>query len=154
MQKKKKELKPPKNIKVGPIRFKVRRKRKLQLDGEACDGYISFSDGEIFIESKLNFSVEQITVVHELLHAVLNNAGLNISMDVQHKYINPIASELVHVLQANPTLVRYLSKKNRKIQEKKKTTDKDIPPKEETSLPVETSLQFLDPLNKPDQGQS
>mgnify|MGYP001233655461 CR=1 FL=1 len=156
MQKKKRELKPPKNIKVGAIRFKIRRKRKLLLDGEPCDGYISFSDGEIFIASSpMNFSVEQITVLHEILHAILINTGLKTTVDIQHKYIEPISAELVHVLQSNPTLVRYLSKKTRKIQEKnKRETDKDVPlRKEETSLPVENILQISESLNKPDQSQ-
>jgi len=126
------KLRPPRTVKIGPTRFKIRRKRSLKLDGEAVDGYISFSDSEIFLDSKLSLGTEQMTILHEVLHGFFQYSGMHLSSDQEHKYIELLSANMLTLIQDNSGLVKYLKKRNRKIEQKnktgvgKKTIDKDI----------------------------
>ena len=58
----------------------------------------------INISSGLAHSVEQVTVMHELLHAIELNTGIKYCDESQ---IEQFAHGLVYIIKYNPELVRY-----------------------------------------------
>lgn len=70
----------PKTIKIGCIGYKVREMEDLhKVDGEGVKhwlhGHILFADSELRIGSDQSDDVKLVTLWHEILHGILNNAG-------------------------------------------------------------------------------
>ena len=72
------------------------------LNGQAdCDGLV------IEMNNSLAIDTEQDILLHEVLHAVEGQMGL----DVEDTVIERLATGLLAVLKDNPSLIRYLAAK-------------------------------------------
>jgi hypothetical protein len=101
-------VKRPERIRVLGKRYRFEWKDKIldekgrPLNGQAdCDGLL------IEILNSLPLDTEQDIVLHEVLHVVEGQMGLN----VEDTVIERLATGMLSVLKDNPALVAYLRKK-------------------------------------------
>jgi len=107
-----------KSVKVGPQRFDV-VERDSREDGMLNDGAYGYTmDGKnlIVIASGLGNGKQQITLLHEILHAVrMNNDGMprpskeDDFESWEHYFIAMYETGLLAVLKDNPKLVAWLT---------------------------------------------
>ena len=107
-----------KSVKVGPQRFDV-VERNSNEDGMLNDGAYGYTlDGKnlIVLASGLGNGKQQITLLHEILHAVrMNNDGMprpskeDDFESWEHYFIAMYETGLLAVLKDNPKLVAWLT---------------------------------------------
>jgi hypothetical protein len=98
------------SVKVGPIRFDVSLVKKLNAVNDAgtgmewLNGRVLWQESLIEIEEGLNEDVRRAALLHEVLHAVLEQAGIT-----EHPETSVVALGygLLQLLRANPELVAY-----------------------------------------------
>ena len=98
----------PERLKIIGKRFTVRWVDKVtDENGKLLNG-LADSDGlDIQINKNLALETEQDILLHEVLHAVEGQMGL----DLQDTIIERLATGLLAVLKDNPRLVSYLRRK-------------------------------------------
>lgn len=97
-------MKRPERIRVLGKRYSINWVEKIDgdLNGQAdCDGL------EIKVVDSLKLDTEQDILLHEVLHAVEGQMGL----DVEDTVIERLATGLLAVLKDNPSFVTYLRRK-------------------------------------------
>lgn len=97
------------DVKIGGMRYRVRMIDDLHTvnsDGRKASliGHILYSIGEIRVASGLSEDVQRATVWHELLHGILEQAGID---DESEQIIRVLGYGLVDVIRANPHLVEW-----------------------------------------------
>lgn len=108
-----------KSVKIGPQRFDI-EERDPKHDGMLNDGaygYTLDTSNLIVIDSGLGNGKQQVTLLHEILHAIrMNNDGMpRPSKDEdfeswEHYFIAMYETGLLSVLKDNPKLVEFLTK--------------------------------------------
>lgn len=108
-------MKPPKVVYVGPADYDVVVQPKFDQLGETLS-----DQGEIVLRARENHSLVAGTLVHELLHAIVFESGLNKSMTLQftteteEELVNMIAPWIYAVFFLdNPLLTAYLSEQRK-----------------------------------------
>lgn len=92
------------NVKVGPITYEVKMVERLLGDGsEKLDGQISYGQQVIEIESDLTLVMQKQALWHEIVHAILTQAGRQ--CEASEGIIDAIAYGLVGVIKDNPEMV-------------------------------------------------
>ena len=111
-------MKPPTYIKVGANTFRLYMTKKawrtrLSKDGEAhtTRGHTSIHHQKIWCDPSGAQALVRETVVHELLHALLDDSGAPITEDEEHEemWIRALSPRLYACLVENPELVAYLT---------------------------------------------
>lgn len=63
-------------LKIGPAIYECKTVARLEgADGSKLDGQIMHGSEKLWIEEELPSRSQQVTVVHEVLHAILQQAG-------------------------------------------------------------------------------
>ena len=109
-------MKPPKRIIVGPHVYRVKHDQAV-VDRAAVEmkaellGHCDEKTLTIAVAPGQAMSQEQDTLLHETLHAVFANVGLNdvLEDDMEERIIRPLATCLLQVLWVNPDLLAYLT---------------------------------------------
>lgn len=114
-------MRPPTTVNVGPSRYRVEFDYEALAQHEheqrlgPIDGFCWYSACRIVLKPGLARDREAVTVVHEVLHAMLDTAGLGEDLqavpypgDLEEAVINRLAPVLLDVLRRNPRLVSYL----------------------------------------------
>jgi len=101
-----------KNLKIGAIQVRVEEDHDLYdvtNDGQHRQlwGVFIEQQGLIVLASEASQSRKQVTLVHEALHGILNNANV---ADQDEEQITLLAPGIVALLRDNPKLVKYLLK--------------------------------------------
>lgn len=98
-------------IKIGPVTYRV--ERVLRLLGSNGDGSSTWLNGRvryekalIELEQELPAEVEPIALVHETIHAILEQAGIN---DETESIVIALGYGLVQVMRDNPELIRLVT---------------------------------------------
>ena len=99
-----------KTIQVGPYKYRiVANDRVLALDSLAgrCDP----NRLEIHLDRNTAPGVQRETLLHELIHAVMDLAGLSqeLADEAEEMYVRRISPVLLDVLRRNPKLVQFLT---------------------------------------------
>lgn len=92
-------------VKVGPIVYRVKLVDDLRDGEHQFDGWIDYAAAKIEIVKGLNHEFERVVLLHEVMHAVLKQAGQASS---DEKLVTALGYALVDLIQQNPELVRYL----------------------------------------------
>lgn len=98
----------PKTIKVGPITYTVIRDvhdlHRVESDGKKTPlhGQVEWKPQCIEIAANQGSDVQVVVLWHEILHAILNNAG---QFDESESYIVALSHGLVQVMRDNPALM-------------------------------------------------
>ena len=100
-------------VRIGPVTYRV--ERVLRLMGNNGDGSSTWLNGRvryekalIELEQELPAEVETIAIVHEIVHAVLEQAGID---DEPESIVVALGYGLVQVLRDNPELVELITTK-------------------------------------------
>lgn len=90
-------------IKIGPTRFQITVIENLRdpRNDESLDGHILYGESRIYLNAKLGDQSRRQTLWHEILHAVLVQAGVQ---EHDEQQIDALAYGVVGVLQDNPWL--------------------------------------------------
>jgi hypothetical protein len=111
-------MKPPRTVKVGVHTYKVVADKAAidALSASSGEGKLGECDSSaltITIDPTMADTMEKETVVHELLHACCDLAGLqeDPGMDSagEERVVRRLSPLILDVLRANPSLVRYLT---------------------------------------------
>lgn len=89
-----------KPVKIGPILYDVKETEGLADEDTTLNGWIKYDSCEILIEAGLPDQVKQVTLWHEILHGILNQA----SQVYNEELVEALAYGLVAVFQDNPGL--------------------------------------------------
>lgn len=93
----------PNEIKVGPITYTIQEVDELRGDsGQLLLGQIEYHKARIRLLDSLNANAKEVTLWHELLHALLAGAGYT---DHNEQHIDAIAHGLVQLLRDNPGML-------------------------------------------------
>lgn len=90
----------PKKIKVGNIVYKVSIKDKvIDDDGRECWGTTGYQECEISIMKRLPYQKKVETFLHEVTHAIFEQAKSDICND--ESIVDPIGKTLEQVIREN-----------------------------------------------------
>lgn len=90
----------PKQVKIGAVTYEVQYEPRLADD--ALMGQIRLLEGVIAIRPNMSKTMEQITLLHEMTHAMLFQAG---EKEHDEQVIDIIAHGVVQVIQDNEGLL-------------------------------------------------
>ena len=102
-------VKLPAKVKVGFRTYKI----NFEYEHEENDGYCHHNDSRLDISKDLKEGTPRGEVVlHEILHAIFHNYGINTTMpeDEEEKLVNTLGLALTTVIKDNPTAMRWLIK--------------------------------------------
>ena len=91
----------PTVIRVGGVDFTVVERRDLRDGNTGLNGHILYNDCEIRIEQEMTPHKKWITVWHEVLHGLLEQAGMD---DHEEKIIVALGYGVTQALRDNPWL--------------------------------------------------
>ena len=100
-------MKPPSKVVVGATRFAIELTADLEGYGDT-----TIAKSRIRVQKGMDVHAERDTVMHEVLHALLENVGLAYEMredDYEEKVVRRLAPALLDLLRRNPRLVQYLT---------------------------------------------
>jgi len=103
----------PKRVKVGPYKYVIKEVPNLTLENEPVFGYIDLANQVIKIEQKLKLQAKKVTLLHELCHGILFNAGIIKLTPELHKVVDSISCGLVEIIDNNKTVAKLLEEKER-----------------------------------------
>lgn len=93
-------------VRVGSVTYKIRY-AKGEYDNSSKEGYCK--PGEIAILADLTKGREAQTVLHEILHAVYDQQGLNVKYKDEEEFIvTCFANGISMLMRQNPKLMQYL----------------------------------------------
>lgn len=91
-------------VKIGPISYRFMLVDRLisEIDNK-LQGHIVYQTCELKVEADSDEQIQAVTILHEVLHGIINNAGI-----VKHDetVIDALAHGLLDVIQDNPELFR------------------------------------------------
>lgn len=93
-----------KTVKVGGITYTIKVVKNLEDEGEALWGLTKYEDAAIQIREELTEQKKRQTLAHEMVHAMLHEAGLD-DMASNEKLVNPFGIMFNQVLLDNPELL-------------------------------------------------
>ncbi len=105
-------MKLPRKIQIGCVGYTVRLLDDLHKVDDVgvkkwLHGHILFADSEIRIANDQSDDIKLVTMWHEILHGILNNAG---QTDQPEALIEAISFGLVQLIRDNPKLVKATRK--------------------------------------------
>lgn len=105
----------PSRVKVGSKHIIIERLGIIDYDradvGEVTHGLFDFKNSRITITPRLPAAEARRVLVHELEHAIIDEAQLNFSVSFEEKLVTATTPILLATLRDNPALVRYLTEK-------------------------------------------
>jgi len=95
-------------VKIGVIDYAVSTVTDLKRkeDGAMLYGYINHLDQKIDVEEKMSITMQQIALIHEVLHGIVHQSG--VISDDEEQFVIAISHGIYALLKQNPDLVRYL----------------------------------------------
>ena len=94
----------PKRLKIGHLSIVLRKRKACDFDGLA-----DFERSTLTIRSGLARDRERQVLVHECLHFLCDNAGIEMS----EEHTDALASGLLCLLRDNESVVNYLCEKEK-----------------------------------------
>jgi hypothetical protein len=91
---------------IGAIRYPVERITGLHDAGKKLDGWVQYRPYSIQIDDALGEQGERVVLWHEILHAILAQAGFDDYDEEHERFIDALAYGIYQVLEDNSGL-RY-----------------------------------------------
>ena len=99
-----------KNIKIGYREYKIKNLDSIVSRCNEINGQFLASDGVIALSSTEDNISHANTLIHEILHAIIYQWGVELDDKEEEKICNTIANGLTTVFVDNPSLLSYLQK--------------------------------------------
>jgi Zn-dependent peptidase ImmA (M78 family) len=95
-----KSTKLPKSIRVDGIDYAIEQKPDLNNGSNVMYGEVSYTEAKISINTNIDEQLKELTLWHELVHIILNNADMYDERD-NEKLVNAISTGLYQIIQDN-----------------------------------------------------
>lgn len=95
------------HIKIGPMVFEVLDVDDIWVDGESLWGHILFDNSTIRIKKSLSNIPKQATLLHEVIHGILELAGHEDAAKSEG-IVRALSNSLLQVLRDNPEFTKGL----------------------------------------------
>ncbi len=92
------------NIRIGPHTYTVKRVKSRKIGGDCAQ--IDYARLSISVSTDLVSTYAKQSLLHEIIHGVLENAGIRDQHDEQ--LVDAMATGILGVLRDNPDVVSYL----------------------------------------------
>jgi hypothetical protein len=99
-----------KNIKIGYRDYKIKNLDSIVSKCNEINGQFLASDGMIALSSTEDNISHANTLIHEILHAIVYQWGIELDDKEEERICNTIANGLTTVFVDNPSLLSYLQK--------------------------------------------
>jgi hypothetical protein len=99
-----------KNIKIGYREYKIKNLDSIVSKCNEINGQFLASDGMIALSSTEDNISHANTLIHEILHAIVYQWGIELDDKDEERICNTIANGLTTVFVDNPSLLSYLQK--------------------------------------------
>ena len=99
-----------KNIKIGYRDYKIKNLDSIVSKCNEINGQFLASDGMIALSSTEDNISHANTLIHEILHAIVYQWGIELDDKDEERICNTIANGLTTVVVDNPSLLSYLQK--------------------------------------------
>lgn len=99
-------MKLPKHVKISGIKYTVVLKKRLEDSGDACWGVTDYPGATIYIRKELSEQKQRQTLMHEMVHAMMHEAGLD-DICNDEKIVNPLGNMLDSTLASNDLAKLY-----------------------------------------------
>jgi hypothetical protein len=99
-----------KNIKIGYRDYKIKNLDSIVSKCNEINGQFLASDGMIALSSTEDNISHANTLIHEILHAIVYQWGIELDDKDEERICNTIANGLTTVFVDNPSLLSYLQK--------------------------------------------
>ena len=99
-----------KNIKIGYRDYKIKNLDSIVSKCNEINGQFLASDGMIALSSTEDNIAHANTLIHEILHAIVYQWGIELDDKEEERICNTIANGLTTVFVDNPSLLSYLQK--------------------------------------------
>lgn len=98
------------NVKIGNRNYNVLFETPVQND-ELVDGSIDYSKSEIKVSQNISVDYQRETLLHEVLHGVVEDAKLYEFFDdeVLEKLVTTVTPRLIQMLCDNPELIQFIT---------------------------------------------
>lgn len=113
------------NIQIGVLSYDIVQGKALRDVSEEWQlGEINYGEAKIHLDDDLTPQVRKQTLMHEIVHGMLNEIGHEEARD-DEGLVNGLANQLIMLLQNNPDFVEYFTAKDRPFikQQLKKSDD-------------------------------
>lgn len=94
---------PPAKVRIGPLSYRVRVRRRPTIRGKPVDGHITYSRVRIVLAAHLKPQMARLTLWHEIVHGILTHGAIT---DQDERLVEVVAAGVVQVLRDNPELGR------------------------------------------------
>lgn len=91
----------PASIRIGGTDYTVIEEKDLRDGNTGLNGHIVYNDCQIKVESEMTPHVQWITIWHEVLHGILEHAGMG---DHDEKMIIALGYGVAQAIRDNPYL--------------------------------------------------
>jgi len=107
-------VRPPKDVVVAPRVYKVVVDGNGHAEDANVDGMTSFDQGRILIKGALTEDPTRDTLLHEILHALIDQTSVkrqlkDMDKDLEEDFVWALTPRLLGLLRDNPELVEYLT---------------------------------------------
>ena len=99
-----------KDIKIGYKNYKIKSLDSIVSKCNEINGQFLASDGMIALSSTEDNISHANTLIHEILHAIVYQWGIELDDKEEERICNTIANGLTTVFVDNPSLLSYLQK--------------------------------------------
>jgi hypothetical protein len=99
-----------KNIKIGYRDYKIKNLDSIVSKCNEINGQFLASDGMIALSSTEDNISHANTLIHEILHAIVYQWGIELDDKDEERICNTIANGLTTVFIDNPSLLSYIQK--------------------------------------------
>lgn len=101
-------------VKIDQVLYSITRTAgPILVENKACCGAITYNQNEIEVLTALGKSAEVVTLVHEIVHGITYERGINtlIKDESVETFTEEMAKGIIQLIRDNPDLVNYVSGK-------------------------------------------
>jgi hypothetical protein len=105
---------PPRQVEVGYLEVQVETEpdalaRSVYNTGSSVFGTYDERTGTVVLDTTVPLRVQQESLVHELLHAVVKQTGLQWEEDKEEAVVRTLSPFILMLIRNNPGLIKWLS---------------------------------------------
>jgi hypothetical protein len=106
---------PPSEVEVGYLEVAVDTSqdsltRSVYNTGSSVFGTYDERTGTIVLDTTVPLRVQQESLLHELLHAIVKQTGMNLDEDKEETLIRTLSPFILMMIRRNPDLVRFFQR--------------------------------------------
>jgi hypothetical protein len=94
-----------KKVKIGSVTYKIKEKKKIRSRGDYYIGLHDYQNAQITVDKTLAEQIKAAVLVHECVHAILNEAGMR---EHSEEMVDILGKGFTALIRHNPELMEYI----------------------------------------------